>query len=281
MARIVIMTDSTSDLPPEWIRRFDIRVVHVYVNFGQESYVDDGVALPRAEFYRRLGSSQVTPTTAAPPPGITLEVMQRALADGDHVVAITAPARLSGIYATFHLARQQTDPRRVTLLDSGMLSLGLGWQVIIAAEMAQAGASPDEIAAVNRDLQPRCHVWAALDTLEYVRRSGRVSWAAAMVGSLFNFKPIIHLHDSVVGSAARVRTAHRAFETLVELAHQAAPLDRLAVMHTNNPEGAQRLLETLADIRPATETVIVEATPVLGVHVGPNGLGLGVVQTPQ
>ena len=280
MTHILVMTDSTCDLPPEWVQRFDIRVVPTYVHFGQESLADDGVQLTRTDFYKRMVTSPVLPTTAAPPPGETLAVMQKALADADHVIALTAPAALSGIYNTFRLAVEQTDPQRVTLIDSTLLSMGMGWQVVIAAEMAQAGATPAEIEAANRAICPRVDVWAALDTLEYVRRSGRVSWAAAMVGTLFQIKPVIRVHESAVKSVTRVRTAQRAFQILVDLAHEAAPLDRLAIMHSNNPQGAQRLLAALADIHPDNEIVMVEVTPVIGVHVGPNGLGLAVVRKP-
>jgi DegV family protein with EDD domain len=278
MSRILVMTDSTCDLPPEWVARFDIRVVPTYVQFGQESLADDGVQLTRSDFYVRLVTSSVQPTTSAPPPGQPLTMMQQALNDADHVIAITAPAKLSGIYNTFRLAAEQTDPERVTLLDSGMLSMGMGWQVVIAAEMAESGARPDEIAAAIIAVQPRTDVWAALDTMQFLRRSGRVGWAASVVGNLLNIKPVIRLYDSEVRSLTRVRTRQRMFDTLVELAHQNAPLDRLAVMHTANLEGAQHLLEALADIHPDHESVIVEATPVLGVHVGPNALGLGVVR---
>jgi DegV family protein with EDD domain len=280
VARILVMTDSTCDLPVEWTQRFDIRVVPTYVHFGRESLADDGVELTRSDFYRRLPTSTILPTSSAPPLGQTIEIMAKALADADHVIAFTAPAALSGVYNIFRLAAEQTDPERVTLIDSGMVSMGMGWQVVIAAEMAQAGASPAEINIVNRAIQPRTDVWAALDTMEYLRRSGRINWAAAAVGSLFQIKPLIRLHNSVVSSVTRVRTTHRAFQALVDLAHKAAPLDRLAVMHTDNLEGALRLVDALTDIHPENELVVVEATPVLGVHVGPNGLGLGVVRKP-
>jgi DegV family protein with EDD domain len=280
VVRILFMTDSTCDLPREWTQRFDIRVVPTYVHFGQESLADDGVELIRSDFYRRLPRSPIMPTTSAPPLGQTIEIMTKALADADHVIAFTAPAALSGVYNIFRLAAEQTDPKRVTLIDSRMVSMGMGWQVVIAAEMAQAGASPAEIAAANRAIQPRTDVWAALDTMEYLRRSGRINWAAATVGNLFQIKPLIRLHDSVVSSVTRVRTTHRAFQALVDLAHEAAPLDRLAVMHTDNLEGAWRLIDALKDVHPEKELVVVEATPVLGVHVGPNGLGLGVVRKP-
>jgi DegV family protein with EDD domain len=278
MSHILVMTDSTCDLPAEWVRRFDIRVVPTYVHFGLESLADDGIHLTRPDFYRRLSSSSVLPTTSAPPPGEVLEAMQRALEDADHVIAIIAPLKLSGIYNTFHVAAEQTAPERVTLIDSGTVSMGMGWQVVMAAEMAQEGASPADIKAAVLAVQPRTDVWAALDTLEYVRRGGRVGWAAAMVGEFLQIKPIIRLHNGEITSVTRVRTSQRAFQTLVDIAHQAAPLERLAVMHSHYLDGGKRLLEALVDIHPDHEPVVVDATPVLGVHVGQNGLGLGVVR---
>ncbi len=272
------MADSTCDLPPAWVERYDIRVVPTFVQFGQESLADDGHQLTRAGFYERIVDTAVYPTTAAPPLGLTRSIMQQALADADHVIVWTAPARLSGIFNVFRLAAEQTDPERVTLLDSGMLSMGIGWQIVAAAELRAAGAAVREIVAANEQLQPYTDVWAALDTMQNLRRSGRVSWATAMVGNLLNIKPVIRFHDSTVSLIKRVRTRRSMFDTLVNLAYANAPLERLAVMHTSNLAGAQRLLETLQPIHPAHEPVIVEATPVIGVHVGPNGLGLAVVR---
>lgn len=278
MARILIMADSTCDLPPDLVRRFTIRIVPTYVQFGLESLADDGIQLTRTNFYKRLVTASPLPTTSAPSLGETIEIMNRALQDADFVIGLTAPSNLSAIYNVFRLAASQTAPKRVTVIDSRTLSMGFGWQVIMAAEMAEAGHSAQAIQQMLLSTQPRIHVWAALDTLEYVRRSGRVGWAAATMGELLQIKPIIHLYDGEVGYAMRVRTSHRAFQALVDLAHQAAPLDRLAIMHTANPDGAQRLSDALHTIHPAANPVIVEATPIIGVHVGPNGLGLAVVQ---
>ncbi len=278
MARIVVMTDSTCDLPQSWVRRHDIRIVPTFVNFGTDSLADDGVQLTRTDFYNRIVDAPIHPTTAAPSPGITLEVMHKALAEADHVIAITAPHRLSGIFNTFRMAAEQTAPDRVTLIDSHMLSMGLGWQVWTAAELAAAGASPDKIKQVVTNMQPRILVWAALDTMEYLRRSGRVSWASAIVGDFLKIKPVVQMYRGDVTSAARVRTSTRSFDKLVELAHQAAPLERLAVMHSNYPDGARRLSEALADIHPQGEIPFSDVTPVIGVHVGPHGLGLAIVK---
>jgi DegV family protein with EDD domain len=278
MPAILIMTDSTCDLPAEWVKQQDIRVVPTYLHFGLESLADDGVQLKRATFYQRLASSAKLPTTAAPPTGEIIEVMAQALQDADHVVALTAPAKLSGIYNGFRLAAEQTNVRRVTLIDSQMTSMGLGWQVLTAAEMAQSGAGPAEIEAAVLAMQPRSEVWAALDTMDNLRRSGRVSWAAAKFGGLFQIKPLIRLHESEISPVTRVRTSQRAFEALVELARKAAPLERLAILHTSNLNRAKLLAETLADLIPGVEYPIVDVTPVLGVHVGQNGLGLAVVR---
>lgn len=281
MRRILVMTDSTCDLPVEWVQQHDIRIVPTYVQFGQESLADDGVQLTREAFYQRLTTVAQLPTTAAPPPGQSLEVLSQALEDAEHVIAVCAPAALSGIFNTFRLAAEQTDPQRVTLIDSQMVSMGLGWQAIEAAEMAQDGASPTEIRAHLIAMQPRTDVYAALDTFEYLRRSGRVGWAQAALGSFLQVKPLIRLHLSEVSSLARVRTAQRAFERLVELAREAAPLSRLAILHTANRDGAERLLDAVSDVcPPSTPCPIVEVTPVIGVHVGPKGLGLGLVQEP-
>jgi len=278
MPQIAIVTDSTCDLPSDWVAKYGIRVVPTYVQFGSESLADDGVQLTRAEFYRRLQTADPLPTTAAGPPGLPQEAFTEALKEADHVIGITAASKLSGIFNTFRIAAEETDPSRVTLIDSGMTTMGLGWQVLTAAEMAAAGEDVASIVAYVEAMRARSEVWAALDTMEYLRRSGRVGWAAAMVGSLFQIKPIIRLHDSVVSSVTRARTSQRAFATLVELAHQAAPLERLAVLHTVNPSGAARLLEALSDIRPEHTVATVDVTPVIGVHVGPQALGLSIVR---
>ncbi|NLX09767.1 MAG: DegV family protein [Chloroflexi bacterium] len=281
MPRILIVVDSTCDVPPEWVRRFDVRLVPTYVHFGMESLADDGVQLTRQGFYERLAADPLHPTTAAPPPGGVMEVMARALDEAEHVIALTAPKELSGIYNTFRLAAEKLGPERVTLVDGRSTSMGLGWQVVVAGEMIEAGAAPDDIEAALLDMQPQIHVWAALDTIHYLRRSGRVGWATAMVGGLFQIKPVIHLYNAVVESVGRVRTAQRGFDLLADLARKAAPLDRLAVLHTVNLAGAQRLAEALKDIWPEAPLALVEATPVLGVHVGPNGLGLAIVKRRQ
>ena len=131
MPRILIVADSTCDVPPEWVRRFDVRLVPTYVHFGMESLADDGIQLTRQGFYERLAADPIHPTTAAPPPGGVMEVLARALDEADHVIALTAPKELSGIFNTFRLAAEELGPERVTLIDGRSTSMGLGWQVTL------------------------------------------------------------------------------------------------------------------------------------------------------
>lgn len=279
MPRILVMADSTCDIPAAWVKQHDIRIVPTYVHFGQESLADDGVQLTRETFYRRLSAEATLPTTAAPPLGQAVEVLSGALRDADQVIAICAPAALSGIFNIFRLAAEQTDPARVTVIDSQMVTMGLGWQVMEAVRLAGQGAAPAEIEARLVALQPRADVYAALDTFEFLRRSGRVGWATAFFGSFLQVKPLIRLHLSVVSSQGRVRTRERAFSALVDFARQAAPLEQLAILHTANPDGAGRLSDALADLHSPDRLVpIVEVTPVIGVHVGPNGLGIAIIR---
>lgn len=279
MPSVGIVTDSSSDIPAAWTAALRIQIVPVYINFGLESLRDDPDEFPREAFYRRLvDPTEHHPTTAAPPPGEIAHVLANTLEWADHVIALTAPARLSGIHNAFRIAIEQLGAHRFTLLDSEMVSMGLGWQAVLAAELAQDRQPLATIVRAIEQARPRIHVWAAMNTLEYLRKSGRVSWAAATVGGLFNIKPIVEMGSSQVTSVGRARTAHRAFDQLVTLAMQAAPLDRLAIMHTNHPDGAYRLVEALHSVHPDTEIAIVEATPALGVHVGPQALGIALVR---
>lgn len=278
MPRIRVVTDSTCDLPQAWVQQHEIRVVPTYIQFGLESFADDGVEMPRKAFYERMAVDAIHPTTSAPALGQTMAIMQQALDQAEHVLAITAARQLSSLHDTFRLAAQQLDPTRVTLIDSQMVSMGLGWQVLYAAQRSLKQDDPAVIAREVEALQPRLDLWAALDTMEHLRQSGRVGWARAFVGNLFQIKPIIRLHLSEVSAPARARTFHRAFDQLIAYARAAAPLERLAILHTNSPDRAVQLLESLRDLAPDDNTPLIDVTPALGVHVGPDGVGLSVVR---
>jgi DegV family protein with EDD domain len=173
-------------------------------------------------------------------------------------------------------------PGRITVLESGSLSLGLGFQVLAAAEaLADQGGLLDEALAAIRSTRERLRVYAALDTLEYVRRSGRVPAAVAALGGLLHIKPVVELHEGEVKPISASRTTRHATEKLFGLLTDLGPLERLAILHTNAPGRAKEFLQALmAEHRKSIprDILIVNVTTVIGTHVGPNGLGVAAVR---
>ena len=270
-----IVTDSTSDIPADFVRELDITVVPAHVIFGNESY-DDGVTISRDEFYQRLAVSKDLPTTATPSAGEFAEVYQRL---GGDIISIHLAARLSSVFNTAYAATQLVPDLNVTLFDSNSLAMGLGWQVIAAARAAQAGQSIAQIIERLEDVRNRVRVYAGLDTLEYVRRSGRVGWARAMFGQLLHIKPIIEARDGEVLQIERVRTRRNLLARLKELAHELGPLEALAIQHARAYDAARAMADELTATLSIQQPVVVcEATTTIGTHVGPNALGVIAVK---
>jgi DegV family protein with EDD domain len=276
MAKIRIVTDSTCDIPADLLARHKIAVVPCFVNYGGNSYADDGVQLTRENYYRDLPSIRPVPKTSAFPPGMVEPVLEAALREADHVIIVSLSSKLSGVYNAFRLGASNYPQDKITLIDSGTTTMGLGYQVLIAAETAEATG---DVEAVKRAVQAvRTHqkVYAALDTLEYLKHSGRVSWAQAGIGQLLQIKPILDVGEDEVKSHSRVRTFKRAIDELVQLATTEAPLERLTILHAGNDSGARELHDALKSIAP-TDTLIVNITPAIGTHIGPGGLGVVTV----
>jgi DegV family protein with EDD domain len=270
---VKIVTDSTADIPPELAG--DVTVVPCFVQFGETSYLD-GVDITREQFYARLTSDPVLPKTAAPSAGIFEETYRRVAADGDEVISLHVASTLSGMFNSARLGAEAAPEAHVTVYDSETVTMSLGWMCVAAARAARRSQSVAQIIALLDEMKTRAHVFAALDTLDYLRRSGRVGWASAMVGQLLNVKPIVRVYRGVVSLLERVRTRTRSVQRLEELVTGLGKLDYLAVLHTTAQEAAQQLARDLAHLAPPPIPVI-EVTPVIGTHVGPNGLGLAVI----
>jgi DegV family protein with EDD domain len=272
---INIVTDSTSDIPPDIARELHITVIPAHVIFGEESF-DDGVTLTREEFYRRLQISKVLPTTSTPSAGEFAEQYRRV---GGEIVSIHVSARWSSLLSVAQLGASLVPEAQVTFFDSGKLAMGLGWQVILAARAAQQGRPAAEILHVLQNAKRRTRLFAALDTLEYLRRSGRVNALVARFGQLLSIKPLINVGDGEVSMIDRVRTRHAAIDRIRTLTHALGPLQSLAVLHTTNLETARALADEFAMTIPnLREPIIVcEATTAVGTHVGPHGLGIAAI----
>jgi DegV family protein with EDD domain len=274
--KIRIICDSTCDIPSDLLAKHHIQVVPCFVNYEGNSFADDGVQLKRDEYYRQLPNIRPVPKTSAFPPGLVEPVLEETLKEADHIIILSVPAKLSGVYNAFRLGMGNFPSDKITLIDSGQLTMGLGWQVIIAAEVAEATGDVAAVKSAVQRVRENQRVFAALDTLEYLRHSGRVGWAGASLGSLLQIKPILDVREGEVKSHSRVRTFKRAMDELVTLAREQAPLDRLAILHADNLQGAKELQAALKDVAPA-DTLTVFITPTIGTHIGPGGLGFASV----
>jgi DegV family protein with EDD domain len=272
---VSIVTDSTSDIPPAIARELCITVIPVHVIFGEESF-DDGVTITREEFYRRLKTSRILPTTSTPSAGEFAEAYQRV---GGEIVSIHVASNWSSLLNVAQVSASLAPAARIAFFDSGKLAMGLGWQAIFAARAAQQGKSVAEILQVLQDVKQRVHLFAALDTLEFLRRSGRVNALVARFGQLLSIKPIIDVGDGEVAMIDRVRTRQAAINRVREMTYELGPLQSLAVLHTSNYETARALADEFAmSIPNLREPIIVcEATTAVGTHVGPNGLGIAAI----
>jgi DegV family protein with EDD domain len=272
---IAFVTDSTADLPEQFTLMFPIHVVPNLVVIDGKS-LEDGKDISRREFYERIPEINPPPTTSTASIGVYQQLYENLLQQGaQSIISIHAPKLLSGIYNTANTAAH-TFGDRVQVLDSEQLSLGLGFQVIAAAEAAARGASLDMILKIIDDVRKRVRVFAMLDTLEYVRRSGRVSWAKARLGNLLRIKSFIELRDGRVFNMGQARTRTKGINRLRKFLQELGPFDRLAILHTNAESDAQEFLETVKP-KMVKDPLIVNVNTVIGTHVGPNSLGFAVV----
>ena len=275
--KLGILTDSTSDLPQTLVEQHDIEVVPSILILDGKEYAD-GQGLSREEFYKRLPSLQTPPTTAAPSIGEFSSRYERLFHKGcDHILSIHAAGPLTSIISTARQAAQEF-PNRITVVDSLSLSLGLGFQVLAAADNAEQGFEA-ALAAVE-STRKRLNVFAALDTMEYLRRSGRVPGAVAMLGGLLSIKPLIELTEGEVKAIGAVRTTKQANERLLAFFKSGAQFERLAILHTGAEARAHEFLNQLMMAVSQSlprEILMVNVTTVIGAHVGPNGLGFAAV----
>ena len=279
MGSIHVVTDSTSDIPTEMAESLGIQVVPCYVNFGEESYLDQ-VELSRDEFYRRLVSSPVHPTTAAPPPGLFAEAYRKVLAKASGIISIHPPDRMSALRQSalngWRLLQSDVPFRA---LDAGQLSMGLGWVAVRVAQAAAAGASMTSLEELVAGLYKRVHLFAALETVEFLHRSGRVGWARGAIGKLLRVRPLIKLYQGSVNSEGYVRTRKKAIEGLLNRVEQLGELATLTILHTNAPGLAEQFRQRLAQLPLPEPALTINATPILGTHVGPDAVGFVAIQT--
>ncbi|MBU0511700.1 MAG: DegV family protein [Chloroflexi bacterium] len=274
---IAIVTDSTADIPPALAEQHNIHVVPAILTIEGQS-MEDGKGISRREFYERMPYMQTPPTTATPSAGTFQQVYERLFQQGcQSIISIHVASLLSGICNTAHVAAQSFG-ERVRVIDSGQLSLGLGYQALAAAESAAQGFPLNKVLQHIENVRQRVRVVAMLDTLEYLHRSGRVSWARARIGSLLRIKPFIEVKEGQALNIGQTRTRRNGIPRLMGLLYKMGSLEQLAILHTNAEADARQILANLNITLPAPP-LVVNVTTIVGTHIGPNGLGFAAVVT--
>ena len=273
MSPIRIVTDSASDLPQELADEHRIQIVPLRVRFGEEEFVDRQDLTP-TEFWSRIKSSPVLPETSAPSAGQFEEAFRRAASEGaDGVVCINLSGELSATIQSAQVAAKAVaDTIPVRVIDSRSCSMGVGNLCLAAAELAEQGKGLEDIAGTIEDLVPRLRVFAALDTLENLKKGGRIGGAQAMLGSLLSIKPIIQISGGV-DQESKQRTRSKSLKYLAEKVREHAPVERLAVVHAQAGD-VDELLGYLADIAPRDQIIVADIGAVIGAHGGPGTTGV-------
>jgi len=274
---VKIVTDSTADLPPGVAEELGITVIPLNVRFGDKVY-RDGVDLTAGQFYKKLVNSRVLPVTSVPSPGVYAEAYDKLAEETDEILVATVSSKLSGTYdvavQSIGLMKKKC---RVEVVDSQWAVMAMGFVVISAARAANDGASFDELLELTHRNIQRVDFCAAFDTLEYLRRGGRIGRAQALMGSVLKINPIITLRDGLVEPAGRTRSRARAIDFLYDFAASFSRVDGIAVEDADCPNDGDFLVERLNSLFPNNSIHRSKTTPVIGTHTGPGLLLVAVM----
>jgi len=280
MASIQVVTDSACDLLPSTAEEHGVRIVPLTIRFGAEEFVDRE-ELSTKEFWDRVVTGPDMPETAAPSPGAFQEAFVGAADAGhDGVLCVTISSRLSATYQAARTAAASVADRiDVRVVDTLSVTLGQGLLVLAAVDLARGGAGLDEAAAAVADLSSRTHVYGVVDSLDYLKRGGRIGGAAHLMGSLLSIKPVIEVRDGVVEVESKQRTRSRALQYLAGKALDAGPVAWLGVANGVAPD-IEDVLGIVRRASPVHELVVGELGPVVGAHAGPGSVGVCFVTAP-
>jgi DegV family protein with EDD domain len=272
--KLAIVTDSTSDLPPQLVKARSITVVPLTLDFEGRSLLD-GVEIRPTEFYRKLPNATTHPTTSQPSPARFADTYSTLLADHAAIISIHISEKLSGTYASAVQGAEMTDSARVIVIDSQLVSMSLGLLTLAASQLAAQGldaaAVAEKITAMRDDVQ----TYFSVATLEFLRRGGRIGRASALLGSVLQVKPVLCIRDGLVTPLERVRTFDRALNRIVELTREVDRGKGLCVIvgHADAEADAERVAR---ELEPVTETLMIQPLgPVVGAHAGPGVVGVG------
>jgi DegV family protein with EDD domain len=273
---VKVVTDSGSDISPELAKELEITIVPLYVIFGEESF-KDGIEITPDQFYERLIRDPVHPTTSQPSPRDFLEVYERLSQETDQIISIHIGQKLSQTFETANLAKKMLQEKKrcqIEIIDSQGGAMHLGFLAMFAARLAKAGEKLDEIIRKTKEIIPKIHLLGLLDTLEYLRRGGRIGKAAALLGSLLNVKPLLTIKDGEVFPAGRARGIHQATERLFDFikGFLEKGIKEIAVEYSTGLEKAEELIARINSLSLPIKPYLLRIGPMIGVHAGPGAL---------
>ena len=271
---VKIVTDSTSDMPPELVAELGVTVVPVTVSFGAEEF-RDGVDITRDEFMKRLTSGGVLPKTSQPSIGDFLEVYKALTEADDQVVSIHISAKLSGTLNSARGAVQELPDARIVLVDTELASLALTLVVRAAAVAANGGATVEEVARIAEQTASKIDLFFLVDTLEYLSKGGRIGKAQALIGGLLSIKPVLKLVDGELHPYEKVRTRAKARERMKEIAAEGAPYEEIAFIHELPAEDVQAFEDFLQPLSKAP-LLVGRIGSAIGTHTGPGVIGFAL-----
>lgn len=275
---VKILTDSTADLHPDVVEKLGITVVPMTINVAGAK-LRDGVDITAKDFFKRVNHTVSPPTTSAPSVRQFEEVFAELTRQTDQVVAILVSSKLS---QTYRVAVRAASPllgrSKIVIIDSQLITVGLGMLVTAAAQAAADGASLDDVVKLVRGLIPRIYIAFFVETLDYLERGGRVGKAQALLGGMLNIKPLLILEEGDIVALEKVRNRQKAIEKLVEFITEFTHIERMIVLHSTTPEDVSALIEQINMALPNLDISVDEYGPVMATHLGPNALGVVVFE---
>jgi DegV family protein with EDD domain len=274
--KIGIVTDSTSDIPKNLVAELNINVLPVVIVIDGKDVLDD-LEFSRQDYYNQLSHFKNHPTTAAPAPKSYSDLYKKLFNDGyDHILSIHASKKLSAIHNTAKMVATEFK-NKITVIDSVSLSTGLGYQVIEAAKTIMNGSAIEKAIEKMNEVRSKVRVFAFIDTMTYVKKSGRVSWVTAGVGDLLKIKPIIEVADGVLKNFGQVRTSKKMIARMEQMIKEMDSIQNLTLLYTNTLATVKNIFEKI-DVNLPEPPNFLEVTPAIGTHTGPNSIGFVVLQ---
>ncbi|MBA7694981.1 DegV domain-containing protein [subsurface metagenome] len=275
---VKIVTDSLSDITSDLAEELGITVVPLTVSFGHDSFLDR-VTMTTDEFYRRLSSDPIWPTTTQPAPGVFAEIYTQLARETDEILVVVVSSKLSGTYDSALNAKSLVEGKcRIEVIDSQTVAMGLGLIVITAAKACQAGANLDKLVDLVRSLIPKSHLIAFFDTLKYLAKGGRIGKAQGMLGAMLSVKPILTVKDGEMSPLTRLRSRAAGMDYLYNFVAGYSNIEAVAVEHATTPDVADALVERISSLCPKERIYRSTISPVVGTYAGPGAMALTILE---